>query len=209
MKKCRFCFPLDKKNQSLVLGQLENFYLLSSIGPIIEGHLLICSKKHYSSSADLPVKLLPEFIKLKNKVKEVFEKNYGGYTFFEHGKTKSCQIKEDDAHCLHAHLHGLPTSKDALPFLVKELGQPIEIDSPREIKKILQDSPYLFYETKMGQFLWKAPKDLRKQFFRFVLVEKVKISESRDWKIDPNWQGARNTYQRLSAFFKILPHQDG
>jgi len=147
MKTCRFCWPLDQKNQDLLLRQSENFYIMASIGPMVEGFLLLCSKKHYSSCANLPKDSYTEFDSLKKEIRNIFTKIYGGYTFFEHGKIKGCCSQNgDSAHCFHAHLQALPTRVNILPQLIKELGSPIKISSHQEIVKVLKKTPYLYYE---------------------------------------------------------------
>ena len=40
---CRFCYPPEKER---ILYATENFYVMASLGPIVEGYLLIVSKKH-------------------------------------------------------------------------------------------------------------------------------------------------------------------
>lgn len=38
---CRFCYPPEKER---ILYTTENFYVMASLGPIVEGYLLIVSK---------------------------------------------------------------------------------------------------------------------------------------------------------------------
>jgi len=203
MKKCRFCFPLDEKNRSLVLRETKNFYVIASIGPIIEGYLLICSKKHFSSCGNLPAKLYPEFENLKKEVQEVFLKVYGGYTFFEHGKTKACAHNGKDTHCFHAHLHALPTNTKVVGVLTQELGEPIRISSFKEIPQFLPKDPYLYYEVEKDKYLWLAPVDLRQQFFRWILAEQLGVEQKADWKLNPNWEETEKTYLRLNQYFAV------
>lgn len=202
MKKCRFCFPLDEKNKSLVLTQTRNFYVMASIGPIIEGYLLLCSKKHYSACGNLPGELYPEFINLKEKIKNIFVKVYGGYIFFEHAKTKGCCSQNgDDAHCFHIHLHSLPTSINVSPILIKELGEPTKISSFQEITKVSKNKPYLYYEIRGARYLWPPPPNLKQQFFRWILAKQLGVPERADWKVNPNWEETRITHQKLSVYF--------
>lgn len=201
MKQCRFCFPLEGKNKSLVLSQTKDFYVIASIGPIIEGYVLICSKKHFSSCANIPTKLYSEYNRLKSMIKNLFLKRYGGYTFFEHGKTKLCAKNGNDNHCFHAHLHALPAKADILPKLIKELGQPTKVSSEEKIIEALGDNPYLYYETQEGCFVWRAPEDLRQQFFRWILAEELEVLDKADWKINPNWREAQKTHDKLKENF--------
>lgn len=185
----------------MVLTKTKNFYVMASIGPIVEGYVLICSKKHYLSSGNLPERLYPEFDELKGEIEEVFVKNYGGYTFFEHGKTKACAKNGDDQHCFHAHLHAIPLRVNILPELEKELGRPEKILSHKMISTAVGNEPYLFYETEQGKFVWRAPKDLRQQFFRWLLAKELGTLEKADWKLNPNWEEAEQTKKELAGFW--------
>lgn len=201
MGNCRFCYPLNRRNNSLVLTESKNFYVMASAGPIIEGYVLICSKKHISSCANIPNEVYSEYSELKELIKNLFFKKYGGYTFFEHGKTKLCAQNGSDNHCFHAHLHALPTKADILPKLIKELGQPIEVSNKEEVLKATENNPYLYYETYKGCFVWKATGDLRQQFFRWILAEELGALDKADWKENPNWDVAIETVKKLKTNF--------
>ena len=41
---CRFCYPPEKER---ILYATENFYVMASLGPIVEGYLLMASRDAY------------------------------------------------------------------------------------------------------------------------------------------------------------------
>ncbi len=61
-KKCRFCTPSEKER---ILYETEHFYVMVSLGPIIEGYLLIITKKHIGACLNMPKEYLEEFLDLK------------------------------------------------------------------------------------------------------------------------------------------------
>ena len=63
---CRFCYPPEKER---ILYVTENFYVMASLGPIVEGYLLIVSKKHIPACANIPNEIFQEYLDLKEKVK--------------------------------------------------------------------------------------------------------------------------------------------
>ena len=203
MKNCRFCWPLDQKNKSLLLKQSKNFYIMASIGSMVEGFLLLCSKKHYSSCGNLPSGLYSEFNSLKKEIKDIFTKVYDGYTFFEHGKIKGCCSQNgDSAHCFHAHLQALSIGMNILPQLITRLGNPIEISSHQEIIKVIKETPYLYYETSKGAYVWPAPLNLEQQFFRMVLARQLRIPQKvANWKVTPDWEKAKAIQKKLNLYF--------
>lgn len=103
---CRFCYPPEKER---ILYTTEHFYVMVSLGPIVEGYLLIISKEHIGACLHLPEDYWDEFKALKDKVKDILTRVYGGCIFYEHGKTGSCILEGlDHIHCYHAHLHCIP-----------------------------------------------------------------------------------------------------
>ena len=65
---CRFCNPPDKDR---ILYETENFYVMLSLGPIVEGYTLLVTKQHVGCCADIPDALMEEFIYLYNKIKNI------------------------------------------------------------------------------------------------------------------------------------------
>lgn len=201
MKKCCFCFPLDDRNESLLITQTKNFYVIASLGPMVEGYLLICSKKHYPSCRNLSQDLIPEFEELKQWTGDILKKVYGKCTFFEHGKIKTCCKATDNAHCFHAHLHALPIDVDAKPILVQELGEAKKISTLGEVSDIFKERPYFYYETGEEKLIWPAPIEPRPQFFRWVLAKQLGVPKKADWQVNPDWEGAGATAKKLRKHF--------
>lgn len=71
---CRFCLPPEKER---IIYTTEHFYVMVSLGPILEGYLLIISKQHIGACLHLPLEILDEFCKLKSKIYNILTDVYG------------------------------------------------------------------------------------------------------------------------------------
>src|SRR5687767_6720535 len=103
IKECRFCNPPDKDR---ILYETDNFYIMLSLGPIVEGYTLLVSKQHIDSCANVPYELLSEFDMLYHKTKNILATEFGSCIAYEHGRAGTCMIPmENSKHCFHAHMH--------------------------------------------------------------------------------------------------------
>lgn len=204
--QCRFCYPLSSENQSLVLDQTDNFYVMLSLGPLVEGYLLVCSKEHYSCLANLPPSLYLEFFKLKEKVNKILKITYGGCIFYEHGQSKSCIEKSPhEPHCYHTHLHAIPTTVDLFHVLAKDLKVQ-KISSIKKLREIfIKHNRYLYYEDNLGQvYAFIINKKIRRQYLRWVLGKKLGIPQKANWAKYPGLSKIKAARNKLMNKFKEL-----
>jgi diadenosine tetraphosphate (Ap4A) HIT family hydrolase len=107
-QSCRFCTQPEKER---ILFETENFYVMVSLGPIVEGYLLIVTKQHIGACFNIPPNIITEFLELKDLVRRILISHYGSCIFFEHGKVgSSLKFNYSNKHCYHAHLHCVPVS---------------------------------------------------------------------------------------------------
>lgn len=206
--KCGFCVPLEP----LVLFTGQDFYIVLSLGQIVEGYLLICTKSHRSCCGDIPIEQIPEFIKLKNIVKEVFQKAYNKKPiFYEHGQTGVCMrhlIDNMQNHCYHAHLHALPCEIDIFGLIKEKIPRYIEVKDFRKLTEIrnkkLNGGAYLFYENSQEEkFIFPAENiNLPRQFLRRCVATKIGQPHLFDWERHAGWRKLASAYKRLRPLFQ-------
>ena len=83
------------------MAESESFFLMPMVGAGADGYLLLVSKMHYHSMAELPAAQFEELEALLGIVRPEMEKSFGRPIILEHGSTcnnLSCLID-------HAHLH--------------------------------------------------------------------------------------------------------
>src|SRR4051812_41060660 len=110
-QNCRLCNAIQNPFSSgelracdTVLFKTKNFVLLPSIGPLVRGHAMFVSRKHYPSLASM----IPEAIREYEETIGMFFRipQIGGNLLeAEHGATADCHA---GACVAHAHIHLLP-----------------------------------------------------------------------------------------------------
>ena len=195
---CRFCLQPDKDR---ILYYTDNFYVIVSLGPIVEGYLLIVSKSHIGSCLNLPNELLLEFNSLKEKVKRVLLQVYSSCLFFEHGKIgSSLTLENSSKHCYHAHMHCIPVSIDLNGIVKKELTFNSFQSFNDAYVKMHQINHYLYIENHIVN-VYQTTKKLRKQYLRYKLAEALGESDKWDWVNNQNWPLIEQTIIKLKPYF--------
>lgn len=152
-KYCRFCQPPDKDR---IIYETHNFYVMLSLGPIVEGYLLIISKEHFDCCAALPIIMLEEFSRLVSNVKDILGKQYGSVILCEHGRSgASLQHHSGGKHCFHAHLHCVPVNID-LGKIVQNDFKCLPIADWETLRQL--------YEKQRLQYLFIEVDDAKKVF---------------------------------------------
>ena len=199
-KECRFCNPPEKER---IVFQTDNFYVMVSLGPIVEGYLLIVAKEHIGACLHLPEKYWTEFVTLKEKVKKVLVSIYGHCLFYEHGKVgTSLTMGKDHKHCFHCHLHCIPTSVKLNEIVSKELPSIIFSNLNDAYDFVIQNNidRYLLIEDNTIR-LYMPDIKLRSQYLRFKLAEALGIPEKWDWVVNQNWEKINISVAKVSPAF--------
>jgi ATP adenylyltransferase len=201
---CSFCdefksgeLIFDKDNLgNRILYETDNFIVLPTIGPFVEGYLLTIPKEHYLSMASLPKHLYLELEDVQNRVKEVLTENYSSPLFYEHGPNQ-----ESNAGCCvdHAHVHALPVQIDLVKLVNEELSSE-QIDTYAEFNEI--DYPYLFIEGNNDEkHVFKLDHLIPPQYLRQIIAEQLGFPEKYDWKTHPFVSNLLRTLKTLKGKF--------
>src|SRR5579885_1764799 len=83
-----------------ILKETPAFRILADHAPLVEGHLLIVPRNHYSCYGAVPPELDEELFALKREVRRFFARFYAPAIFWEHGVFRQTVF--------HAHLHCFP-----------------------------------------------------------------------------------------------------
>ncbi|MGT2951471.1 HIT family protein [Streptococcus cuniculi] len=101
---CIFCHDILEEQ---IIYQTEHFKVVWDIDPIQTGHLLIISKRHFTSLAELPLPDLHELAELEQKIIRMMEETLpiDGVTLVRNDK----DLMDTGTH-FHSHL--IPRTKD-------------------------------------------------------------------------------------------------
>ena len=76
MTDCVFCNLDLNKIENTVIYETENFRVIPSVGALVDGYVLIVSKEHINSLAELNDKQKKEYQKLVLRVSTIFKSIY-------------------------------------------------------------------------------------------------------------------------------------
>lgn len=196
-RMCRFCNPPEKER---ILFETENFYVMVSLGPIVEGYLLIVTKGHIGACLNMPEPLHREFLTLKEKVGHVLTEVYGGCIFYEHGKIGTSLMTTDHRHCFHAHLHCVPSQVRLNSIISKELVGKHFATMQDCLEKMRGVDRYLFVDD--GEIMTYQPKiQLPSQYLRKVFAKAEGVEERWNWIEMQNWAIIIQSVEKLKTKF--------
>ena len=192
---CRFCAPPDKDR---ILLQAKNFYVMLSLGPIIEGYLLIIPYQHLNCFGELPKSMIEEFISIKKFIINIYKKVYNTKKIlcFEHGRVAtSIGLPPND---FHAHMHCIPLTIGGCDF-VREVKRDLNIeyyifdnfiDFWENHRFTNKNESYLYINIDDKHYcFYIKDKPLRPQYLRYVLTKCMGINEKyADWMKYPMWE---------------------
>ncbi|RLG09342.1 HIT family protein [Candidatus Pacearchaeota archaeon] len=105
---CIFCKISKGEISSQKIYENDNFFSIPDANPIVEGHSLIISKKHFKTILDLPNTLGAELLDCikKTALKLIEDYHADGFNVLNNNFKSAGQIVE------HFHVHVIPRKKD-------------------------------------------------------------------------------------------------
>ncbi len=132
---CTFC--QRERIEPYILKETSTFRLVADHAPLVEGHLLIIPRQHYSCYGAVPTAYDSEFAALRREVQYFFAQYYAPPIFWEHGVFRQTVF--------HAHLHCFPFG---------EIGQSLTAVQP-DLTIHSQDDIRIWYATH-GHYFYLA-----------------------------------------------------
>lgn len=179
------CFPgIDR-----VLLETDHFVVVPTVGQIVEGYLIIVTKKHYLSMGHLPPSMYAELRWVSDQTSRVLQGVYGiDCIQFEHGPVGPSQ---SGGSCVnHAHLHVVPIDLDASVDIIPHLAlmETVEIDEyPASAQRMLtRNKSYLYIKPSEGNTNGAILVDatgLPSQYMRRIIAKIVGKPDEWDWAV--------------------------
>jgi diadenosine tetraphosphate (Ap4A) HIT family hydrolase len=214
---CTFCNEIQKgiKNEffELYKNDLPNrlirandqFFILPSIGQIVEGYLLILPINHMISLRTMDNCNIVNLEIIKDKIKQINYTLYNkGTIFFEHG-----MVNEQCGGCgiYHAHLHAVPLITDIdITNYIENIIPEINFHCVKNFNDIDEIVPknmsYLYYENLNSEKYLTSCKTIPSQIFRKIIANHLNIET---WK----WQDFKyelkliDTYNKFQEIFNL------
>ncbi len=178
-----------------VVLETESFAAIPSLGPLADGHLLLCPRTHVRSTAALPRASYAEYESVMNSLIRYLEGEYrAAVHVFEHGMGPDgrtvCTVD-------HAHVHLVPLP-ECLPRL--ELDGPTwqTFDGSVEALAVLaRGREYVSYIPPCGrpQVCVSASGHFESQYMRQAIARALGMC-SWNWRTEPDAGAADRTWRR-------------
>ena len=107
MEGCIFCKIVNGEVPCNKIYENDEFFSISDINPVTEGHSLVISKKHFETILDLPEELSPKLLDCVKKTYGVLESKYKSEGFIVIQSNNKVAQQEVP----HVHFHIIPRKK--------------------------------------------------------------------------------------------------
>lgn len=192
MEKCIFCNIDTTKIYNTILDETDNFIVVPTLGSLVDGYILIVSKRHILNMGELSNKEKEEYIDLINKYRELFNKIYGSYPIvFEHGTSKN-DITLTSSSVIHAHTH-------IVNHLFKneiEIINNLNLEEVN-IKHILSNKNYIFYISNNGKNYITYDYKSTSQLMRILIAKDLGYESKYNWKKNEFLDNIEKTIKKI------------
>ncbi len=174
----------------------EHCVVIPSIGALLEGHVLLCPRRHVRSCALLEGPEAGEMERAQVTLEWLLVECFGGTVqLFEHGNSADgthvgCSVE-------HAHLHFVPGAPDVWPAVANELDwQAME----RPLTEEARGREYIRYRRGDGNWFIctvEAEQELPSQYMRRHLAGALGIAGEWNWREDCRFAVTASTMAQL------------
>lgn len=219
MKICPFCSEHSGKRdnqfymsigrqigcKSRILLETDNWYAIPTMGSLTVGYILLVTKQHYLSLANLDSNLFFEMLNLKKSVEDFLFKKLGMHCIaFEHGTTNSYSTGANSVD--HVHLHILPFSRPVWNEIIKNIPETTvnTVKSYNDLfevwKKNIPDTYLLFQDLDQKLYYISDSSNMPSQLFRKCLAPYLGAN-CWDWRSESY---SNNILKTISLFEGIV-----
>lgn len=175
---CVFCNIDKNKLENTIIDESDNFIVLPAVGSLVDGYLIIVSKKHINSMSELKQNERIEYEHLLEKYRKIFKNIYNKFPIiFEHGSPiANSNMKASSV--IHAHTHIVNHKFTNEDTIIQKLNFK-RIDSLNCLSK------------KQNYIMYINPKNVRhvtynfepiSQMMRRIIAKDLGYENKFDWK---------------------------
>ena len=174
---CIFCNLEKNKIENTILDETNHFYILPTVGSLVDGYILVVSKRHINSMPELTKNEMDEYNFIIKKYRNIFRDIYGKYPIvFEHGSPVSDNSIRANS-VIHAHSHIVNHAYLDEPKIIKRLNfKPIQ-----RIEDIKSNENYIMYINNNFKYVTYNFEPIS-QLMRKLIAKDLKYEDKFDWK---------------------------
>src|SRR5260370_15051750 len=140
---------------------------MADLSPLCVGHLLLVSKHHYYSFAEVCQNYMAEVVEVTDKVLRLYSSTFGEPVVLEHGST----AKIGGSACIsHAHWHILPINVNRIFDIMAGDGLTYtDLSSLGDLAELAdRQVPYFYVANKEYRRVYGVDQRMRQQYLRSV-----------------------------------------
>ena len=191
---CNFCNLDNTKIYNTKIEETKNFYVLPALGSLVDGYILIITKKHYYNMLELNKDLKKEYLNLIQKYSNIFYKIYGKYPIvFEHGTAKN-STTESASSIIHAHTHIVNHNYINEQSILNKLNfkQISNFNNTRNEKN------YIFYISPNNKIYITYNFEPISQLMRIFIAKDLGMEAKFNWRIEPFYENINSTIKKIN-----------
>ena len=178
ISNCTFCNIDITKIENTIIEETKYFYVTPSIGSIVNGYLLIISKRHINSMSELNKEELQEYEQLIEKYRRLFKSIYQKYPIiFEHG-TPNLEDNIKASSVTHAHTHIVNHNYKNEDLVLNKLN----FKKIKSLGELNSDKNYIFYINQSNDIYVTNNFKPISQMMRIIIADDLDIRNKYDWR---------------------------
>ena len=175
---CIFCNLEKNKIENTILDETNYFYIIPTVGSLVDGYILVVSKRHINSMSELSKNEMYEYNFIIEKYRNIFKDIYGKYPIvFEHGSPIPDNSMKANS-VIHAHSHIVNYEyPDELKIIRRLKFIPI-----RRIEDIKSNKNYIMHINNNSFKYVTYHFETISQLMRKLIAKDLKYEDKFDWK---------------------------
>ena len=195
--KCIFCDIDHSKIENTIIEEKDYFYILPTLGSLVDGYILIVTKRHINSMSELNENELIEYKNIIEKYKNLFKKIYNKTPIvFEHGTpNQNSEMKANSVTHAHTHIVNINFSNE------KEILEKYNFKEINDFKEINKNMNYIKYISNNKIYItYNFPSV--SQLMRILIAEELNYKDKFDWKKERFDENIISTIERIKGELK-------
>ena len=194
--KCIFCDIDHSKIENTIIEETNYFYILPTLGSLVDGYVLIVTKRHINSMSELNEEELKEYENIIEKYKNLFNKIYNKTPIiFEHGTpNQNSEMKANSVTHAHSHIVNINFKNE------KEMLKKYNFFEIKDLEEIEKNKNYISYIFDKKYITYDFPGV--SQLMRMLIAEELNFKDKFDWKKERFDENIKSTIERIKGELK-------
>lgn len=194
---CPFCRMDESNIWNTVLYETRHFKVIPAVGSLVDGYIIVISKRHISSMTELDNYERCEYSDLVMRFRDVFKSIYGRYPMvFEHGSPDEIFGRASSVD--HAHVHIVNHRFKDEETLIGELN----LERAKSLENLQSKKNYIMYMSPDGIVYVTYKFEPKSQLMRIKIADDLKLGEKFDWRRERFDENIKSTVDKIQKYLE-------